>query len=295
MRGFRVAVVGHLVIDEVVTASGTYTSIGGVPTYAGLSIAALGHEPVAVTVVGSDGVGALEALRGLGVSAEGAVVRGHATTRFRIVYSGESREMWLAARAQDVPAELLGEGFDAVYLGPVAGEVGPEILGRARAFRWAALDPQGLMRRFGEGGRLVSVEPVDLDSIRGIRVLRLALEEARAFGYSEPAGAAVELSRSTGSIVAVSVGREGVCVSDGRLLLKGKVEVRPVDSTGAGDVFGGAFLVGLMETGDVLEATALGLSASAERVMRLGPGRLDGSAIRRRASEVRGALEVRRA
>ncbi|MCX8203522.1 MAG: PfkB family carbohydrate kinase, partial [Nitrososphaeria archaeon] len=291
MRGFRVAVVGHLVIDEVVTPSGTYTSIGGVPTYAGLSIAALGHEPVAVTVVGSDGVWALEALSGLGVRTEGAVVEGDATTRFRIVYTGDSREMWLAARAPDVPAKLLGKGFDAVYFGPVAGEVGPELLEGAKAFKWSALDPQGLMRRFGGGGKLVSVEPVDLDQIRGIRVLRLAMEEARAFGYQGPTEAAVGLSRSTGSIVAVSVGREGVCVSDGELLVRGKAEVRPVDSTGAGDVFGGAFLVGLMETGDVLEATALGLSASAERVVRLGPGRLDGHAIRRRASEVRWALE----
>ncbi|MCS7118204.1 MAG: PfkB family carbohydrate kinase [Thaumarchaeota archaeon] len=294
MKRFRVAVVGHLVLDEVVVKAGPYSSIGGVPTYAGLSIAALGHEPHAVTVVGADGVAALNGLRDLGVYVDRALTVGTRTTRFRIVYSDDHREMWLLSRAADVPVELLGGEFDAVYLGPVAGEVGPDLLERAKGFTWTLLDPQGLMRRFGEGGKLESLVSVELGALRGIRVIKLSWEEARALGYDHPVGAASEMSRITGSTVAVTMGRAGVVVSDGTSSVKGRIDLEPIDATGAGDVFGGALLVGLMETGDLLEATALGLSASAERVKGMGPRRLDGDAIRRRARELIRNLEVGR-
>ncbi|MCS7094496.1 MAG: PfkB family carbohydrate kinase [Thaumarchaeota archaeon] len=294
MRRFRVAVVGHLVIDEVVVKAGSYSSIGGVPTYAGLSIAALGHEPHAVTVVGADGLQALKELEGLGVSVDRATVSGDRTTRFRIVYSDDQREMWLLSRAPDILVESLGEEFDAVYLGPVAGEVKAELLDKARLFRWSLLDPQGLMRRFGEGGRLTSLDPIDPDAFKSVRVIKLAWEEARALGYNSPEQAVNELSRTIGSTIAVTLGRRGVLVSNGDREVRGRIDLEPVDATGAGDVFGGAFLVGLMETGDLSEATALGLSASAERVMRMGPVRLDGNAIRRRARETLRRLEVSR-
>jgi sugar/nucleoside kinase (ribokinase family) len=68
--------------------------------------------------------------------------------------------------------------------------------------------------------------------------------------------------------------------------------VRAVDTVGAGDVFGGALLVGLMETGDLIRSTALGLAAVAERVSHHGPRRLDNDSVRRLASSVESLLSV---
>jgi sugar/nucleoside kinase (ribokinase family) len=181
-----------------------------------------------------------------------------------------------------------------MYYGPVASELRPEdIAGTARLYSWSALDPQGLMRAFDEQGNVtLKTSAADLNVLGSVTLLRLAIEEARALGFNEPSDAAVRLSIITGRIAAVTAGGEGAFVSDGRKLVRGKLEVRAVDTVGAGDVFGGALLVGLMETGDLIRSTALGLAAVAERVSHLGPRRLDNDSVRRLASSVESRLSV---
>jgi sugar/nucleoside kinase (ribokinase family) len=181
-----------------------------------------------------------------------------------------------------------------MYYGPVASELRPEdIAGTARLYSWSALDPQGLMRAFDEQGNVtLKRSAADLNVFGSVTLLRLAIEEARALGFAEPSDAAVELSRATGRIVAVTAGGEGAFVSDGRKLVRGKLDVRAVDTVGAGDVFGGALLVGLMETEDLIRSTALGLAAVAERVSHLGPRRLDNDSVRRVASSIESRLSL---
>ena len=296
MRRFRVGIAGHVVIDRVIGRRLSYESVGGVPTYAGLTVASLGHTALAISVIGDDGLAALERLRGLGVSVERVrVVRGAKTTRYEIVQLPEGgRRLRLLARAPDVRAEDLTLELDAMHYGPVAGELRPEdIAVTSRLYRWTALDPQGLMRAFDEDGNVrLEVGSLDLETFGSVSVLRLALEETAALGYAEPSQAAVRLALSTGRIVAVTAGSRGSFVSDGLRLVRGRTEVEAVDTVGAGDVFGGALLVGLMETGDLVYATALGLAAVDQRVRHAGPRALDGDAIRRAASELSRKISV---
>jgi hypothetical protein len=63
---FRIGIAGHVVLDRVRGPNVSYDSVGGVPTYAGLAVASLGHEAFAISVVGEDGRKALEGLRALG-------------------------------------------------------------------------------------------------------------------------------------------------------------------------------------------------------------------------------------
>jgi sulfofructose kinase len=293
---FRIGIAGHVVLDRVRGPNVSYDSAGGVPTYAGLAVASLGHEAFAISVVGEDGRKALEGLRALGVSTEWVrTVSGARTTSYEIVLlEGGGRKLRLLSRAPPIPSEDLVRQLDGMYYGPVASELRPEdIAGTARLYSWSALDPQGLMRAFDEHGNVtLKTSAADLDVLGSVTLLRLAIEEARALGFDEPSGAAVRLSIITGRIVAVTAGGEGAFVSDGRKLVRGKLDVRAVDTVGAGDVFGGALLVGLMETGDLIRSTALGLAAVAERVSHLGPRRLDNDSVRRLASSVESRLSV---
>ncbi len=296
MSGFRVGIAGHVVLDRVRGPSLSYDSVGGVPTYAGLAVASLGHEAVAISVVGEDGERALEGLRALGVATEWVrTVSGSKTTSYEIVQlEGGGRELRLLSRAPPITAEDLIKQLDGIYYGPVASELRPEdVAVTARLYRWSALDPQGLMRVFDEHGKVtLRAAGVDLNVLGSVSILRLALEEARALGFGDPFNAAVELSRKTGRIVAVTAGAEGAFVSDGKRLVRGRLDVKAVSTVGAGDVFGGALLIGLMETDDLLYSTALGLAAVAERVSSSGPRRLDNDTVRRLASSIAPRLSV---
>ena len=296
MSRFRIGIAGHVVLDRVRCPSLSYDSVGGVPTYAGLAVASLGHEALAISVVGEDGQKALEGLKTLGVSTELVrVVGGARTTSYEIVHlEGSERRLRLLSRAPPLSSKDLVRQLDGMYYGPVASELRPEDVAlTARFYRWSALDPQGLMRIFDEHGNVtLKTEGADLNLLGSVSLLRLALEEARALGFGEPSTASVELSRATGRVVAVTAGAEGAFVSDGRRLVRGRLDVRAVDTVGAGDVFGGALLVGLMETGDLVHSTALGLAAVAERVALPGQRRLDNDSIRRLASSIAPRLSV---
>jgi sugar/nucleoside kinase (ribokinase family) len=292
----RIGIAGHVVLDRVRGPNVGYDSVGGVPTYAGLAVASLGHEALAISVVGEDGGKALEGLRALGVSTEWVrTVSGTRTTSYEIVLlEGGGRKLRLLSRAPPIPSEDLVRQLDGMYYGPIASELRPEdIAGTAQLYSWSALDPQGLMRAFDEHGNVtLMTSAADLDVLGSVTLLRLAIEEARALGFDEPSDAAVRLSRITERIVVITAGGEGAFVSDGRKLVRGKLDVRAVDTVGAGDVFGGAFLVGLMETGDLIRSTALGLAAVAERISHLGPRRLDNDSVRRLASSIESRLSV---
>jgi len=282
------------VIDEVVSGRGSRVSPGGVPTYAGLAVASLGHEPLAASCIGGDGSWLLDRLRRLGVNvAHVRVLEHERTTRFRIVEGGGGRVMWVSARCADISVDQLEFKADAVYLGPVVGEFSEELVSAAvREFGLVALDPQGLMRVLGPDGR-VSLRPIPLEPLRGVSLLRLSEEEFRVLGFQSPREASARISGALGCDVLASSVSEGVWVCGGGVMLYGRVEVGDVaDSVGAGDVAGGAYTVGILEEGDRAYALALAIAAVRERLRAYGPVRLDDAAVRRAAEEVLPTIRV---
>ncbi|MEV6103393.1 PfkB family carbohydrate kinase [Streptomyces sp. NPDC051940] len=129
-----------------------------------------------------------------------------------------------------------------------------------------SLDPAstGFIRRLGLSAFVAAVGAADL-------ILPNASEAALLTGLADPSAAAGELSRVHGTAV-VTLGPEGALVAAG-----GKVTARvpaaparPVDTTGAGDAFTGAYLAAWLAGSGPGEAAAAGCRAAALAVETVG-------------------------
>lgn len=243
----RFAVVGNATRDVIRTSAGSVRRPGGTLLYAALALAALGHE---VVPIGHAPPRAYAWLRRSGVATD----RVHPAvpgTQFLNRYAGEVREQWARRgppRALERGESL--EGFDAVLLGPVLGEVpawtevpaGPPSL----------LDIQGTVRRLGPrnmwGWRPVEVTADDI-RLPSARAVHASLDEARLItGAESPEDTAEALASRTGTPVLVTMGSGGALAFDGEASTW--VRPRPVetaDPTGAGDVFDAGYLAAAAE------------------------------------------------
>ncbi|MEV4440353.1 PfkB family carbohydrate kinase [Streptomyces sp. NPDC049577] len=129
-----------------------------------------------------------------------------------------------------------------------------------------SVDPAsaGFIARFGVDRFLAAVAGADV-------LLPSHDEAALLTGLPEPADAAAKLSRLFPLVVATQ-GRGGALVaSSGKLVARVPAEpVTAVDTTGAGDAFTGAFLVGRLAGADAVEAARRGCRAGAEAVTLVG-------------------------
>ncbi|MFJ5935097.1 carbohydrate kinase family protein [Streptomyces sp. NPDC093071] len=140
------------------------------------------------------------------------------------------------------------------------------------------------LRDAGEAGVPVSVDPASagfleelgadrfLAAAEGAEVLLPNADEARTLtGHAAPERAAAELSRRF-PLVVVTLGAAGALVAEGGAVTArvAAPPVRPVDSTGAGDAFTGAFLAARLAGADPAEAAEAGCGAGAEAVAVVG-------------------------
>jgi sugar/nucleoside kinase (ribokinase family) len=223
----RIAVIGHLARDVV---AGGEPRIGGGPWHASRAIRALQADALLVGKCGAGDADAFTAaLETTGVPFR--LVVGERTTAFAFSYDAEGiRTMsvegigdpWRTEELDDIDAEWL-------QVAPLLRGEFPE-LPRGRVL----LDGQGIVRVAEHGPLRLEPGPVP----PGVSILKLADEEAAALGP-------VDVPE-----LVVTHGVRGATV-DGQL-----VEADPVDRdpTGAGDMFGAAYLVARADGAGPVEA-----------------------------------------
>jgi sugar/nucleoside kinase (ribokinase family) len=279
----RVTVVGHIVIDDVVSGKIRTAALGGPPSYAGLAARNLGAEDVSLfTKFGADFPDDYL----LWLSWNQLKISRHArsttypTTRFRIVQKSEVRELYLEARCEDLNADgELPEG-DVAIVSPVAGEVDFALLDHIRRqFKTVYIDPQGFIRRFESDGRCVLTE-IDRRVLKYADIVKMDREEACMItGVRDPFQALDEVRKRSG--VEVAIYTEGV---DGALLRCSKGFFRiPVvkqmdvlDTTGAGDIFAGAFATTYLEGGDPVWSGCVAVAAASAGLDKVGLSKVAG-------------------
>ncbi|MBT2438719.1 sugar kinase [Streptomyces sp. ISL-36] len=142
----------------------------------------------------------------------------------------------------------------------------------------------GALRGARAAGVSVSVDPASVGFLKDLGVDRFMAaasgadvlfpnaDEARLLtGCADPVAAAERLSR-TFPLVAVTLGDRGALVAEAGAVT-GRVaapSVQPVDSTGAGDAFAGAFLAARLAGADPVAAAEAGCRAGAEAVTVVG-------------------------
>jgi hypothetical protein len=242
---------------------------GGCAFYAARTFAALGAKTGLATGVGEgfacdDGLVGLDVMRAVG---------GRSTVFLNTYPDDGPRVQWIDQVAPPVGPGVLSERWaraDAVFLGPVFGELELSEWTGAVSGRVVGLGLQGLLKQAGEphpeidGRRAVVAKPfeVDASSLAGIDAVFLSEEDIEVFGSAT----LLDDLRRAVRIVSVTRGKHGAVV----YLRHGTIDVGVfscdvVDPTGAGDTYAAAFLFALAR-GDALPGAARLATAAASIV-----------------------------
>jgi len=237
--------IGNITKDLI---PGGYT-VGGTVTYASVAAMRLGRQAGVLTRMGPD-LALPDVYHGIELH---ALPSAHTLT-FENVYTPDGRVQTIHAFAdaigvQDVPEAVVRHPPPIVLLGPLAGELDPQVADLfPNALRGVV--PQGWMRRWDQQGRVSHVPITCADDIlRYADVLVVSTEDVNHD---------ISLARCYAEMVKIVVLTRGIHGAD--VYFDGHVtHVRPrpaqqIDPTGAGDTFTAAFLIYYSETGDPIKA-----------------------------------------
>ena len=199
-------------------------------------------------------------------------------------------------RQNNFPQRFLDGTF--LLIGPILGEVDLELIKSLRSTSPAKifLDPQGLVRKVGNDGRIVHscdreemrkiIELVDfvkpneqeIETITGEKDPLIGLEQLRSIGAAVPI---------------VTLAERGSLLLDGNKLYRVPpfATKHAIDPTGAGDVYGGSFITEYMRTRNLSESALFASAAASLMVEQVGPDfRLAPKDVQERKEAIRNGL-----
>ncbi len=303
---YDLVAVGNPVYDLISTPRVTtsHRILSGCSTNAALAAKRLGMRDVLlIGNVGHDfGERFRAEMEGYGIKAINTG-SGDRTSGFSLRYNDKGeRALKVIADAGEIPIrEVLPECRDSRYvlLGPVLYELDMQVLIEVMgSFPGKVfLDPQGLLRRLRKDAevehfcnreafrRLVST--VDF-------VKPNELEAEVITGLQDHVQSARRLVEWGAQIAIVTLGDRGSVACDRRLCLGiPAYKTEAVDPTGAGDVYGGAFLAEYGRTEDLIASCLYASAAASIMVESVGPDfAVTDKEVRRRAGLIRPQLET---
>lgn len=276
---FDVIVVGHVAIDVNLMPWGVIeNALGGAPTYAGLALVALRKNVGVVSKVGADFLEKFPPLYSkLGLDTEGILVAGEYTTTFENTYdeAGNREQVCRHVAAKIAPDDIPRAYQDAkgFYVSPIADEVTAGVLKSIkRDGNTVMLDPQGLFRKISNGGKVEIRPREDLeDFLKHVDIVKIGREEARALKGGDRK--ILESLREMGPKIAILTRGEKACtvLSDDEFSEVESLKVDARDVTGAGDVFGAAFLARYLDTRDAVKSARFASAAAGLKIRYKGP------------------------
>ncbi len=279
MRELDFLVVGHIAIDVNVFPWGVIENVlGGAPTYGGFLLAGLGAKVGILSKVGFDFSRMFPPIFSkFGLDTEGLIVTGERSTTFRNVYDEQGNRTqsctYLAPQLtlRDIPSyytNMLG-----VYVSPLGNEVSVELLQELRRrTKFVMMDPQGLFRKIREDGRIELRAFRDLSEyLQYLDIVKVGRDEIVVFGEKSPSEIAQSLREMGCSVAVVTLGEKGCVVAEGSGVESfPALKVEAKDLTGAGDVFGAAFLYKYAETQDAKLAARFANAAAGLKIRYRG-------------------------
>jgi len=280
---FDIVSVGHFSIDSIFLPDRQmpFVVLGGSAAYVSLAARRLESRVAAISKVGGDFPEAYRWwLDQEGVNLSGLKkVETASTTRFELKYSTDlsERTLHLKSKAPSIDADDLPNPLKAfaIHVAPIAGEVTYEIVEKLKSHADVlSLDPQGLVRRFDEGGNISLGSLADSRMLDLINVYKSSQSEIQAVSGQTDLVSAVESVHNHGvKIVIVTLGSKGALLSvEGtRYDVPACVPAKLVDPTGAGDAFISGFLSEYVNGENILRCACVGAAMASFVVEGIGP------------------------
>ena len=280
---FDIVSVGHFSIDSIFLPDRQtpFVVLGGSAAYVSLAARRLESRVAAISKVGGDFPEAYRWwLDQEGVNLSGLKkVETASTTRFELKYSTDlsERTLHLKSKAPSIDADDLPNPLKAfaIHVAPIAGEVTYEIVEKLKSHADVlSLDPQGLVRRFDEGGNISLGSLADSRMLDLINVYKSSQSEIQAVTGQTDLVSAVESIHNHGvKIVIVTLGSKGALLSvEGtRYDVPACVPAKLVDPTGAGDAFISGFLSEYVNGENILRCACVGAAMASFVVEGIGP------------------------
>lgn len=258
--------IGNPTRDHIVNGPKRVKTFGGTVSYAALFLVRSGYE---VTIIGKGDDEMKNWIERQGIITT-YFYQASRVVEFENVYVLNRREQFARCGEKIYLPEVPDAAFrsKAILVGSVLQEVDPEII---RVPRQAVLmlDAQGFMRHLSPAGKVLLRTSADAEAaVRYCDILKVDEAEAAVLTATAGATAAARVLYKMGpKIVIVTCGEKGVTIFDGSRMIRIRApEADVIDPTGAGDVFGAAFLIRYLQTEDLIEA---GLFASAAAALSM--------------------------
>lgn len=280
--------IGNPVYDYIKTPQvDTETRImSGCSTNACLAVSKMDKPALLVGCVGPDFQAQFEAdLQRFGITAE--IYPTEQTGGFSLIYDARGDRtldvLGVANPVPDFPTEAVANAT-FVLIGPILGETSVELVARVRAATQAPilLDPQGVLRRIPEDGRIERYRNPDIDAIiPHCDIVKANEHEAHIITGIDPTTseeAARESARKLHAlgckIAVVTLAAEGSVIFDGSEMIRiPAYKTNAIDPTGAGDTYAAGFMTRYSEGDAGLREVGFFASCVASvMVENVGPG-----------------------
>jgi sulfofructose kinase len=220
--------------------------------------------------VGEDELGrfSLHSIRQEGVDISSVMTEPHATNQFAmIIVDGSTGERTILWNRDDRLTYREGElRKDEVCSGKILHLDGHDIHAALQCGKWAREE------RIPTVIDLDKVEPLTSELIKGIDfVITSSRFPALYTEISDREKAFLELQKHTSGFLCATLGHEGaMALVEGKVIYVEGPKVKTVDTTGAGDVFHGGFIYGLLQNWEVGEILRFANAAAALKCKEFG-------------------------
>lgn len=274
------AIIGNLTIDSIsIDNKISSVEVGGTSAYASLAASIFSKNVNIVSKIGRDFPrDFLSVLQKKGVNTNGVKISHCETTKFRIKYTGNMRKLKLEQLCEEIKLEDLSSlKADVVHLGPVFGEVSPELIEKSlKIGSVVTIDAQGFVRTADKYGYIVNKFPIPHHFLKFIGVLKGSASELKTALKSKTVREILAKSEKAGvCMTLITRGAQGaILYSNNRVYKFPAYSTAVIDPTGAGDSLIGSFLALLVKGEDPVWCTAVGLATASFCVEDMGTKQL---------------------